>query len=345
MNTYYSTLPMDAADVNLVTGASGFIGSNLVDRLTDQGQKVRALHRSPAPGDRYPQSGLAVEQRGDITDIDSLHTAMDGCSRVFHLAGYARNWARDPRTYWKINVDGLKNVLDVARESGVRRVVWTSSVMALGPTPPGQICDETYHCPGHLRHTHYEFSKLEAEKLARSYVTEFGMEVITVNPTRVFGPGPLTEGNALAKLMNDYDLGRAPFLLNGGRNVGNFVYVQDVVQGLLLAMRHGRPGERYVLGGENKTLKEFLDTLDSVSGKRHFRVTVRWPLSLSTAYLMQWRAKWFGIHPPITPPWVRSFMSEWAYSSKKAADELGYHPMPLEESIGLTYDWLIQQRG
>ncbi len=336
---------MDASEVSLVTGASGFIGSNLVDRLTEQGQEVRALHRAPARPDRYPPAGLAVEQRGDISDVDSLLSAMTGCSQVFHLAGYARNWAPDPRTYWKINVQGLKNVLDAARQTGVRRVVWTSTVMTVGPTPKGQVCDETYNPPEHPRHTHYEASKIDAEKLARSYVDEFGMDLVTVNPTRVFGPGPFTEGNALAKLMDDYDLGRAPFLLNGGRNVGNYVHVQDVVQGLLLAMRRGRSGERYLLGGENKTLKEFFDTIDKLSGKRHFRITVRRPLSLGIAYLMQWRAKWFGIYPPVTPPWVKSFMSDWAYSSRKATEELGYQPMPFDESMRITYDWLIQQRG
>ncbi len=336
---------MEASEANLVTGASGFIGSNLVDRLVEQGQEVRALHRSPAPSGRYPKEGLAVEQRGDITDIASLRSAMAGCTQVFHLAGYARNWARDPQTYWKINVGGLKNVLDVARESGVRRVVWTSTVMTLGPTPPGQICDETYEHPEHPCHTHYEASKIDAEKLARSYVNDFGMEVVTVNPTRVFGPGPLTEGNALSKLIDDYDSGRAPFVLNGGRNVGNYVYVQDVVQGLLLAMRCGQPDERYLLCGENKTLKEFFDTIDELGGKRHFRMSLGRPLAMSIAYLFQWFAHWSGAYPAITPPWVRTFMAEWAYSSKKAENELGYQPMPFEESMQITYEWLMQQRG
>lgn len=335
---------MDQSEVSLVTGASGFIGSNLVDRLTSQGQQVRGLHRSPAPADRYPKDGLAVEKRGDILDADSLRSAMDGCTQVFHLAGYAKNWARDPQTYWKINVGGLKNVLDAARASGVRRVVWTSSFMTLGPTPPGTVCDETYERPERPCYTHYEASKMDAEKLARSYAEQFDLEVVTVNPTRVFGPGLLTEGNALSKIIEDYDHGKAPFLLNGGRNVGNYVYVQDVVEGMLLAMQHGRSGERYILGGENKSLREFFDMVDQLSGKRHFRMTVRWPLSLSIAYFLKWRAELFGIYPLVTPPWVRTFMSEWAYSSAKAEEQLGYRPMSFDEAMRITYQWLVEQR-
>lgn len=335
---------MDTPQVSLVTGSSGFIGSNLVERLAELGQEVRGLHRSPAPEGQYPEGGLASERRGDILDVDSLRAAMDGCTQVFHLAGYAKNWARDPQTYWDINVGGLKNVLDAARTSGVRRVVWTSTFMTLGPTPPGEVCDETYERPAHPVYTHYEASKMDAEKLARSYAGEHGLEVVTVCPSRVFGPGLLTEGNALSKVIDDYDRGKAPFLLNGGRNVGNYVYVQDVVEGLLLAMQHGRSGERYIIGGENKSLKEFLDTVDELSGKRHFRFTVRWPASLTIAYILQWRAQLFGIYPLVTPPWVRTFMSEWAYSIKKAEDELGYRPMPFKDAMRITYDWLLEQR-
>jgi NAD+-dependent farnesol dehydrogenase len=327
-----------SAEISLVTGASGFIGSALVKRLSDEGE-VRALHRSPAAPDQYTDSA-AVECRGDVTDRESLRVTMDGCTQVFHLAGYAKNWARTPQTYWDIHVEGLRNVLDVARELQVRRVVWASTVMTFGPTPAATVCDETYQRPEKPVYTHYEASKMDAEKLALDYVQRYSMDIVTVNPTRVFGPGPLTEGNSLAKIIRDYDRGRAPFLLNGGRNVGNYVYVDDVVQGLRMAMLHGRSGERYLLGGHNRTLLEFFEAIDRVSDKRHFRVTMPWPMALSVAYLMQCQAWLLRIHPPITPPWVRTFLVDWAYSSQKAEDELGYRPSPFEETLRTTYEWL-----
>jgi len=329
-----------ASEISLVTGASGFIGSRLVERLAER-EDVRALHRTET-GTR--QSSV-TEYRGDVCTAESLREAMDGCTQVFHLAGYAKNWARNRQTYWDVNVEGLRNVLDVARDVGVRRVVWTSTVMTLGPTPPGAVCDETFESAERPVYTDYEASKMDAERLALEYVDQHGMEVVTVNPTRVFGPGPLTEGNSLAKIIEDYDRGRAPFLLNGGRNTGNYVYVDDVVNGLLLAMEKGRPGERYLIGGHNKTLGEFFDAIDDVSGKRHRRLTIRGPMALSVAYIMQWRAQLLGAHPPITPPWVRTFLADWAYSNQKAVDELGYRPIPFKESLRETYDWLVQQRN
>ena len=332
------------SEISFVTGASGFIGSTLVGHLAEQGA-VRALHRTVGAAERYAGQSAVAECRGDVTNAESLREAMNGCTQVFHLAGYAKNWARKPQTYWNVNVEGLRNVLDVARDVGVRRVVWTSTVMTLGPTPPGDICDETFERPQRPVYTDYEASKMDAERLADKYVEQYGMEIVTINPTRVFGPGPLTEGNSLAKLIDDYDRGRAPFLLNAGRNVGNYVYVDDVVQGLLLAMAKGRPGERYLIGGHNKPLREFYDAIDDVSGKRHFRITIRRPMALAIAYTMQWRARLLGLHPPITPPWVRTFLAEWAYSSKKAEGELGYQPRPFEDSLRATYDWLVRQRN
>jgi farnesol dehydrogenase len=280
---------------------------------------------------------------GDILDRDSLIAGMRGCDGVFHLAGYAKNFAWKKETYWDINVGGLRNVVEAARQTGVKRIVWTSTMLTFGPTAKGVVADEETprSRPDYL--THYEASKADAESLAAEYVAQ-GVDIVIVCPARVFGPGNLTEGNSLAQIIDQYDRGGAPVLLNAGRNVGNYVLVDDVVEGHILAMERGRTGEKYLLGGDNATLKEFFRTIDKVSGKRHFQFTIRWPAALGFAYIQLGMARAFGRYPKVTPPWVRLFMLDWAFTSAKAERDLGYRYTPLEEGVRKTYEWILEQR-
>jgi farnesol dehydrogenase len=336
----------------LVTGATGFIGTRLVQALVDRGHRVRALSRRPQP-DRLPgfeggrDNPLVHPQvelvSGDVTDRGSLASATEGCRRVFHLAGYAKNWAKDAKTFFNVNLQGMRNVFDVAKQLGVERVVWTSTVVTFGPSPPGVIRDEEMPRITQECYTEYEESKLAAEREALRYA-ERGFPVVIVNPTRVFGPGHLTEGNGVSFLIDQYDRGRAPVLPNRGVNVGNYVFVEDVVRGLLLAMEKGRIGQRYVLGGENVSLRQFLETVDQVSGKRHFKIPLYRAAPLLFSWLQKKRAEWLGVYPVITPGWVRTFLDDWAYSSEKADRELGYQPTPLREGVRLTYQWLQRVR-
>jgi len=338
-----------------VTGATGFIGTRLTQALVERGHLVRALCRReqvPAPpgfgpGKPGPLQHPAVELvRGDITDAVSMLRGMVGCSRVFHLAAYARNWAPDPRTFYRMNVAGMANVFAAARQLGITRVVLTSSIVTLGPTGRGVVGDEAMPRLTQEYLTEYEATKATAERQALEWAAG-GFPVVIVNPTRVFGPGHLTEGNSVSRLIDDYDRGRMPLLINRGVNVGNYVLVDDVVQGHLLAMERGRVGERYILGGENATLRQLFRLIDRVSGKRHFQVLARPFIPLLFAWLQKKRAEWFGTFPTITPGWVRTFLVDWAYRSDKAVRELGYRPTPLEEGIRITYDWLhrLRQEG
>lgn len=343
---------MEEGEKIFVTGATGFIGTRLVEALVARGLRVRALSRrdrvEPPPGFAHGGPGpleneLVELVRGDISDRESLLRGMEACSRVFHLAAYAKNWAADPRTFYQVNVEGMRNVFDAARQQGVKRVVWTSSIVTFGPTPPGIEGDETMPriTPTYL--TEYEETKAIAEQEALRRAAD-GFPIVIVNPTRVYGPGHLTEGNALARLIDDYDRGRVPVLLNRGVNVGNYVLVDDVVEGHCLAMERGRIGERYILGGENATLKEFFRTIDRVSGKTHLQIPMLHITPLVFAWLQQKRAEWFGVYPTITPGWVRTFVVDWAYRSDKAIRELDYRPIPLAEGIRITYRWLQRLR-
>ncbi len=335
-----------------VTGATGFIGGRLIERLAQKGLAVRAIYRRnepPSPlgsaqNGRKPPNFEGVEFiSGDITDIDSLRHGMQGCDRVFHLAAYARNWVPDRNRFFRANVQGMDNVFTVAKELGVRRVVWTSTCVTLGPTPPGVVGDE-----GMPRHTprcftEYEETKVTAEQKALKMAGE-GFPVVIVNPTRVYGPGNLTEGNSATRLIDQYRRGLMPFLLNRGRNIGNWVLVDDVVEGHLLAMERGRVGERYLLGGENASLADFFRGVDAVTGKRHFKLPMLTVTPLVFAWMLQKRAKWFGLYPTITPGWVRTFSADWVYSTAKAQRELGYRPTPLADGLRITCQWLEQLR-
>ncbi|MDR0869598.1 MAG: NAD-dependent epimerase/dehydratase family protein [Planctomycetaceae bacterium] len=325
-----------------ITGSTGFIGTKLIEKLLERGFSVRALARKPPeqPKTRFPACYLEYVQ-GDITDIESLRRGMDGCQYVFHLAAYAKNWAKNKSTYEKVNIEGTQKVFQVAQELNVERIVYTSTIVTLGYTPKGVIGDETMpRVPKCF--TQYEETKTRMEQEALQWVHR-GLPLVIVNPTRVYGPGLFSESNTVSILINDYRKGRFPFLLNRGVNIGNYGFVDDVAEGHILAMQKGRIGERYILGGGNCSLEELFKTVDKVDGKKRFQLKIYWVIPMLVANFLQRMAEWFGAYPPLTPDWVRTFLVDWAFTCKKAQQELGYTITPLEEGIRRTCQWLDEQ--
>ena len=325
-----------------VTGATGFIGTKLVNELVQRGHTVHALTRAASNRQGLDHERIKLVQ-GDILNKDSLRRGMEGCTHVYHLAAYAKNWARDPKVFFEQNIDGMKNVTDAAKETGVQRVVFTSTIVTFGPTPPGKVGDETM--PRITRHyyTEYEESKFIAEQEALRLAAN-GFPVVIVNPSRVYGPGKLTEGNSVSIMIDMYDRGRVPVLLNKGINVGNYVYVDDLVRGHILAMERGKIGERYILGGENVSLKRLFELVNEVSGKSHFQIGLPPKIAMLYAHEERLKAEYLGIYPQITPGWVETYLQDWVYSCAKAERELGYTITPLKEGIRITYEWVLQQR-
>ena len=325
-----------------VTGATGFIGTKLVNELVRLGHTVHAFSRATSNRDGLDHERIVFVQ-GDIMNRESLVAGMKGCTHVFHLAAYAKNWARDPKIFHHHNVLGMDHVFKAAKQSGIQRVVWTSTIVTLGPTAPGVVGDEAMPRITSKYYTEYEETKSMAEQAALKAAAE-GFPVVIVNPTRVYGPGKLTEGSSVSLMIDQYDRGLVPILLNRGINIGNYVLVDDLVRGHILAMEKGCIGERYIIGGENASLKKFYELVDEVSGKKHFQINLPPPVGLAYGGIQKFAAETFGIYPQITTGWVDTFLQDWAYSCAKAERELGYTFTPLKEGIRLTYEWILQQR-
>jgi nucleoside-diphosphate-sugar epimerase len=330
---------MDASKKVFVTGSTGFIGSALVEKLIGKGLNVRALkrkiHTTPQPNLEYIT--------GDITDKESLRKGMTGCEYVFHLAAYAKNWAKDPKTYTEVNIEGTRNVFAAALELNVKRIVWTSTIMTLGYTPTGVIGNENTPRPSERFLTEYERTKTLMEREAAEWINK-GLPLVIVNPTRVFGPGVQSESNSVTKMIDQYRHGQFPILLNRGRNIGNYGFIDDIVEGHISAMERGKIGERYILGGENVSLQELFRTVEKIDGKKRFQLKIFWLVPMLVAYYLELQAKCFGIYPPITPGWLRTFLLDAAFSCEKAEQELGYRITPFMEAVRQTCRWLDESR-
>ncbi len=325
----------------LVTGGTGFIGERLLAQLEARGDSVRVLCRNLNDAERRAHAN-PERVAGDLLDRSSLARAMEGCECVYHLAGYAHGWSRNPSTYFTVNVEGTRNVLEAARGAGVRRVVCTSTVMTIGPSNGSPSCEATPRRAPML--TAYEQSKIAGELIVQDFARG-GMGVVIVNPTRVFGPGMLNEGNSATRMIKLYIEGRWRVVPGDGNAEGNYAYVEDVARGHLLAMDRGRSGERYILGGENVSYNEFFEAVAKAAGRRRFLLHVPGPVAVASAYGEEFRARLFRGYPSIAPGWAKSFLLDNAYSCTKAITELGYAVTPLGEALGTTISWLKREES
>ena len=263
----------------LVTGATGFVGGNLVRALVREDVEVRALVRSHGP--HLALEGLAVDQvLGDLDDPESLRAAASGCDVVFHVAALTKLWDRDPKKHFQVNVMGTRNVLTAAEAAGVERVVHTSTWIAVGRPPPGALATEdTPMLPGELRGS-YRRTKWLAEQEVLAAVAR-GQDVVIASPTVPIGPWDV-KPTPTGRIVLDFIRGRMPVAIGVHLNL---VDVEDVVQGHIAAWRHGRTGERYLLGNWNATLPEVLSVLGEITGRRPPRLKAPLPLVLAAAYV------------------------------------------------------------
>jgi dihydroflavonol-4-reductase len=317
----------------LVTGATGFVGSAVARALLARGHQLRLLARRGS--DRRNLDGLDAEVvEGDLTDPASLTRAVVGCQNVFHVAADYRLWVPDPHAMMRANVAGTHALLTEAGRAGVERIVYCSSVAALGLTKDGSPADETTHVTMDAIIGPYKRSKYLAEQGVLELARQ-GLPVVIVNPSTPVGPRDI-KPTPTGKMIADTAAGRMPAYLMTGLNI---VHVDDVAEGHLLAWERGRIGERYILGGEDFTMPALLALIDDVVGRKSRRVrlseTVLWPVALVSEAL----ASGFGIPPRVTRDTLRMARKQMFFSSRRACEELGYAPRPARIAIVDAVAW------
>jgi dihydroflavonol-4-reductase len=318
----------------LVTGASGFLGSHLVRALAERGDELRLLARRSSNLD--PVGELEFERAtGDVTDRRAVRRAMDGVSRVFHVAGRTSLRARDREAVFAANLQGARIVFEEALEAKVERLVHTSTVGAIGVAKPKSTADEsTSFDIGHLGFA-YVNSKHEAELEAFRLAAQ-GLAVVIVNPTFVLGPEDPT-GTSMG-LVRRFLLGQIPAYVDGALNI---VDVRDVAAGHLLADEKGAVGERYILGGRNFTLDRLFADLGRISGVGP--PPLKLPASVAVGGLEL--ARLARLPVPVVVDEVRSATLWWTYRNTKARRELGFRPRPHEQTLEDAVAWQRDQLG
>ena len=325
----------------LVTGATGFIGGNVARQLRRRGDAVRALVR-PGANDLAIRNTGVIPMAGDLLEPDSLRRAMSGCAVVYHCAAVYAFWTPHPADIYRANVDGTRNVIAAARQAGVRRLVFTSSVSTIGlPSDPKtaagteRLGDETMPPqPAHLI-GHYKQSKYQAEQLALAANGD-GLEVVVVNPCAPVGQWDV-KPTPTGRIPLDFARGRIPGYLDTGMNL---VDVADVAQGHLLAMERGTPGERYILGHRNLTLREVLGMLAGITGRRAPRLRFPYWLAGGAAVCDQWLEGGLLRRTPAIPlEGIKIARHPMYVSSAKAVNQLGLPQSPVETALEKAVRW------
>jgi len=317
----------------LVSGANGFVGSAVVRALLRHGYPVRALAR--ASSDTANLDGLDVAMvRGDLLDPSSLERALQGCEGLFHVAADYRLWARDPREIGKANVRGTHNILLAAQRCGVRRIVHTSSVATLGLHHDGTPSDED--TPVHLADMigAYKRSKFLSEALVRRRARA-GANIVIVNPAAPVGPRD-RKPTPTGRMILDAARGRMPAFVDTGLCV---VHVDDVAEGHVLAYERGQRGRRYVLGGENMSLRSILGAVAELTGRRKPWLQLPHAAVLPVAYVAEAWARVTGIAPNITVDGVKLARHRMYFSSRRAEAELDWHARPAREALADAIQW------
>ncbi len=321
----------------LVTGATGFVGSHVARALSEQGARLRLLVR---PSSRLRNlEGLGGESvTGDLCEPASLRSAVAGCEAVFHVAADYRLWTRDARdaqAMYRANVEGTRELIRAAQAAGVRRVVYTSSVATMGFTGNGHPADENSPVALADMIGHYKRSKFLAEQAAGE-AARAGADVVIVNPTTPVGEGDV-KPTPTGRIILDFLKRKFPAYVDTGLNL---VDVREVARGHLAALEKGRRGERYILGGENLTLKQILDKLAAITGLASPRVRLPYVVALASGVV---DTVFTGVllrrEPRVTLDAVRMGRKKMLVSSAKAERELGWRSSPVEEALRRAVNW------
>ncbi len=323
-----------------ITGGTGYIGSLLVEKLLSLGNILHLLYLHEEEIETIPKHENLHFFKGNILNIESLKNALIDCQKVYHLAGYAKNYAPHDKIFYDINFQGTLNLLKAASfHPQIQKILITSSIVTFGPTHQNQIGDENMPRLTQEFFTSYEKSKYDTDQVVKKE-NDYPFDIVFVHPTRVFGPGKKTEGNSVSQLIDDCRKGKIPILLGSGNSVGNYVYVQDLIHGFIQAMEKGKNKESYILGGENISLKDLFKLIDKLDNKNNIHCPLPSFFVLAFSYWELGRAKFFNHYPLITPGWVKTFLADWAFSCHKAQVEIDYKITPINIALQKTIEWL-----
>lgn len=322
------------SDLAFVTGGTGFVGANLARLLIDEGLRVRCLVRRGS--DRSNLKGLPVELvEGDLLDAEALKRGCEGVRYAFHAAADYRIWVPDPDAMYRVNVEGTVNVLRAAAAAGAERIVHCSSVAAIKPPrDDGSSTEDSEYADDSAIVGVYKKSKWRAERAATALAAE-GLPVVIVNPAAPIGPRDI-KPTPTGKIVVDFLNRKLPSYVDTGLNV---VDVRDVALGHWLAARKGRLGERYILGGENLTLKAILDTLADLTGLGAPRFKTPYAVAWAVGALDSARLTLFGGTPFAPLDAVRMARYRMFYDATKARRELGFRPRPAREALAAAVNW------
>jgi dihydroflavonol-4-reductase len=319
----------------LVTGGTGFVGANLVRELLADGHRVRVLARKG--GDRRALEGCDVEiAEGDLLDVGSVRAAVAGVRRVYHVAADYRLWAADLRALYRANVDGTRHVLEAAALAGVERIVYTSTVGAIGIPKDGTPGDERTAVSLADMVGAYKASKFLAERVADEHAAR-GVPIVTVNPSAPIGPWDV-KPTPTGQMIVDFLKGKMVGSLDTGLNV---IHVKDVARGHILAAERGRTGERYILGNQNFSLLEIFQMLERLTGIRAPRFRVPYALAWAAAAAMEGVAALTRRPPQVPLTAVRMAKKRMFFSAAKAVSELGLPQTPPEAALADAVAWFV----
>jgi len=323
-----------AADSVLVTGASGFVGSAVARALLADGFAVRVLVRPSSPRDNLAGLDVALVE-GDLRVPASLDQAVAGVRYLFHVAADYRLWTRDPGAMLSTNVEGTKSLMQAAMRAGVEKIVYTSSVATLKVDPRGTPGDEARPLSEANAIGIYKRSKVMAERLVERLVAEDGVPAVIVNPSTPIGPRDV-KPTPTGRIIIEAAQGRMPAYVDTGLNL---VHVDDVAAGHLAALRRGRIGERYILGGDDVTLATLLGDIARLVGRKPPSVRLPRRAIYPIAVLAEAAAHFTGREPFATIDGLRMAKNKMFFSSAKAKAELGYDARPYQQGLKEALDW------
>lgn len=320
-----------------LTGATGYIGNRIAHYLVDKGCTVNALVRSKQKNHLLDRDGIELFY-GDLTNSDAMVEAMLTCDVVIHSAAFAAVYTKTPQLFTDINVKGSQQVFYSAQKSGIKKIIFISTAGVLGPSNGSPINEDSERTLPYFNE--YEETKAQAEQWLLNRSTK-NLEIVSLNLSRVFGPGQLTEANAATRLIQKVAHGWK-IIPGDGKSIGSYVYIDDVIEACYNAIAKGAGGERYIIGGENRNFNDYFELAKKHTGAKQKMIHLPVGVIMLSSRVMKFLAA-FGVKPAITPSWVKRYLYNWVLDNTKAKEKLSIEFTSFEEGIQKTVNWLKEE--